>query len=319
MAFAQQQRKPTLRFSPEEYSDHNDLAQQQQYRQQQNQSGYQSMSDSDTDWHVISSALQSTSSPIFLSETESYASSTRIISDTDSDFEHQNSIAFLPSHDGTGTFLLEDSSDQNTTTSASNATSSVEDDDSESDEFKKAIHKLMENDSSEVDITLPHGGITPPSFVKSNNNDNNVVEPPCFIPTAAGLISQELTNGVSSAEEMSNTLLSDEANHGATRRYHNDNIKFTSKKKVNLDRIPIHHPGIPGSSTSAAILSIVWGSLRRLTNHLLENDTNTVDTLSTLMSEAVFEGCMPFSSHLHMEIDNSIRPSSSFFEGNIAI
>lgn len=95
----------------------------------------------------------------------------------------------------------------------------------------------------------------------------------------------------------------------------------TFSRKVNLfyDRIPLHHPGIPGSSTSAAILSIVWNSLRRLTNHLLQNDTNTVETLSTLMSEAVFEGCMPFSSHLHMEIDNGIRPSSSFFEGNIAI
>lgn len=245
MAFVQQQRRPTHRFtssafSSEEYSDNNDILEQQQLQQQQQQqqqqqyrNGYQSMPDSDTDWHVISSALQSTSSPIFSSETESYASSTRIISDTDSDSEHQNSIAFLPSHDGTGTFLIEDSSDQNTTTSASNAPSSVEDDDSDSDEFKKAIHRLMENDTNEVDITLPHGGITPPSFAIS---DDNNVEPPCFIPTAAGLGSQELTNGVSSAEEMNNTLLSDEANDGATRRYHNDNIKFTSKRQINLDR-----------------------------------------------------------------------------------
>ncbi|KAL9551797.1 hypothetical protein MBANPS3_004096 [Mucor bainieri] len=318
MAFAQQQRRPTYRFtssafSSEEYSDNHDPAQQPQ---QHHANGYQSMSDSDTDWHVISSALQSASSPIFTSETESYASSTRIISDTDSDFEHQNSIAFLPSHDGTGTFLLDDSSDQNTTTSASNAPSSVEDDDSDSDEFKKAIHRLIENDSNEVDITLPHGGITPPSFAMSSGND---IEPPSFVPTAAGLNSQDLANGVSSAEEVNSTLLSDEADDGATRRYHNDNIKFTSKRQINLDRIPIHHPGIPGSSTSAAILSIVWNSLRRLTNHILENDTNTVETLSTLMSEAMFEGCMPFSSHLHMEFDNGIRPSSSFFEGNIAI
>lgn len=97
---------------------------------------------------------------------------------------------------------------------------------------------------------------------------------------------------------------------------------FTTKMLIScfeFDRIPIHHPGIPGSSTSAAIISIVWNSLRRLTNHILENDTNTVETLSTLMSEAMFEGCMPFSSHLHMDLDNGIRPSSSFFEGNIAI
>lgn len=70
-----------------------------------------------------------------------------------------------------------------------------------------------------------------------------------------------------------------------------------------LYSIPVHHPGIPGSSASTAILSIVWANLKRLTTHLIENDTNTADTLSNLMSEAVMEGCMPFSSHLHMDIE----------------
>lgn len=48
----------------------------------------------------------------------------------------------------------------------------------------------------------------------------------------------------------------------------------------------------------------MWDSLKKLTNHLLENDTNTIETLSTIMSEAVLEGCIPFGSHLHMEIEN---------------
>lgn len=75
--------------------------------------------------------------------------------------------------------------------------------------------------------------------------------------------------------------------------------------------------GIP-----AALLSIIWNNLKKLRDHLIENDTNTAETLSNLMSEAVFEGCIPFSSHLHMEFDNTLHSSTtsySFFEGNIAI
>jgi hypothetical protein len=39
------------------------------------------------------------------------------------------------------------------------------------------------------------------------------------------------------------------------------------------------------------------------------------------MSEAVFEGCMPFGTHLHMDLDNGIRSTTaaSLFEGHIAI
>ena len=48
----------------------------------------------------------------------------------------------------------------------------------------------------------------------------------------------------------------------------------------------------------------MWDNLKRFTNHILENDTNTVETISTLMSEAVFEGCIPFGSHLHMDIEH---------------
>ncbi|KAL0084027.1 hypothetical protein F4703DRAFT_1858114, partial [Phycomyces blakesleeanus] len=71
--------------------------------------------------------------------------------------------------------------------------------------------------------------------------------------------------------------------------------------------IPTHHPSIPGSSTSAAILATVWHHLRRLTNHLIENDTNSTETFSNLFSEAALEGCMPFGSHLHMDFGTGLR------------
>lgn len=67
------------------------------------------------------------------------------------------------------------------------------------------------------------------------------------------------------------------------------------------DSIPTHHPSLPGSATSAAIIHTVWRNLRRLTTHIIENDTTTSDTLGTLVSEATLEGCLPFGSHLHMD------------------
>ncbi|GAA5795804.1 hypothetical protein HPULCUR_001166 [Helicostylum pulchrum] len=221
------------------------------------------ISDSDTDWHVISS---NTSSPI-LFPSESESSSFRP-SDTERDTESDSQQAFLPSHDGTGTFIVEDveffSSDQT----------------SEVSSIECAIQNLN-SDNSVLDLLLVQ---TPPSFA-----ENKVL--PHFVPTAAGINSQELAS-VSADDD------DDEQQQQRP-------VKFTSKRQKNLDSIPVHHPGIiPGSSTSAAIISIVWANLKRLTNHLIENDTNTVETLSTLMSEAVMEGCMPFSSHLHMDLES---------------
>ncbi|KAI8057571.1 uncharacterized protein B0P05DRAFT_559794 [Gilbertella persicaria] len=295
MAFIQQQRRPTYRtlnFSSSSLEECSDYAQQQPFT-----------SDSDNDWHVISSALPSstspistTSSPLLLASNRNHPSDTESFSDLDAN-------AFLPSHDGTGTFLMEDSSDQNSLPSS--------DEDSPT-EFEKAIHGLMldhteDEVDSDQDVLDLLATIEPPSFTK--------VEPSHFIPTTAGIGSQDLVvMGVSSssAEIADHVVASSDENNSAT------SIKFTSKRQQNLDSIPVHHPGIPGSNTSNAILSVVWNSLRKITNHLIENDTNTVETISSLMSEAVFEGCMPFGSHLHMEIDNSIRTSSSFFEHNIA-
>ncbi|KAI7902384.1 uncharacterized protein BX663DRAFT_543389 [Cokeromyces recurvatus] len=292
MAFAQQQRKPatsrTLHSTSEDYS----------YQRNNTASYYRS--DSETDWHIISSALpssssQSSNSPNLLATTESYTSS-RIVSDTEesifSDLENvqhqQQQQVFLPSHDGTGTFLIEDSSDQNT---SSNEDSEIE---------ASGKNSLLD---------MIHGDIRSPSFVNNNS--------PRCIPTADGFTSQELF--ISSAEVIKDSpFLSDASDDSSGTKQRKQQKNYHQK---DLDKIPIHHPGILGSTTSAAILSIVWDSLRRLRNHLIENDTNTVETISNLMSEAVFEGCMPFSSHLHMEFDNGIRTSSSYslFEGHIAI
>jgi hypothetical protein len=143
-------------------------------------------------------------------------------------------ISFLPSHDGTGTFLIEDSSDQLTGTS-----NQASDDDDSVDSptaFARAVHGLLldhtedeleiEDKSAVLDITLPHGGIQPPSFIP--------IEPPCSVPTTAGLNSQELLliNGVQSGGAVDHgTFLSDEG--GVTTSNH---IKFTTKRQRNLDR-----------------------------------------------------------------------------------
>lgn len=244
MAFAQQQRRPTNRFlntsSYEECSDNNNNSL-LQYTHSRSQ---QTVSDSDNDWHVISSAPPSSASPssaqssstspvLLPSETESYASH-RIISDTEeSDMDQvQSTIAFLPSHDGTGTFFVEDSSDQLTGTS--NQASDDEDSVDSQTAFTRAVHGLLLDhtedeleieDKRVLDITLPHGGIQPPSFIP--------VEPPGFTPTTAGLGSQELLiNGAQSGETVDNNLfLSDEG--GVTTSPH---IKFTTKRQRNLDR-----------------------------------------------------------------------------------
>ncbi|KAI9470991.1 MAG: hypothetical protein EXX96DRAFT_586430 [Benjaminiella poitrasii] len=302
MAFAQQQRRPvtyrnlTASSSSEDY-----------YHQRNNSLRSDS---SETDWHVISSALpssqsSSSNSPILLAtaattESESYASSSHLVSDTEdslfSDLENVQQ-AFLPSHDGTGTFLM-DESDQTTTTTSTSTTSN--DEESESETTRAHRDSLMDM------IQAPYGGIGPPSFLN---------HPPRFIPTIAGLSSQELISA-EAPRDNDNTFLSDEGRHSRTTK-----PKRQRPHPKDLDKIPIHHPGIPGLTTSAAILSVVWDSLRRLRDHLIENDTNTAETISSLMSEAVFEGCMPFSSHLHMDFDNGIRTSSSYslFEEHITI
>lgn len=195
MAFAQQQRRPRYNkyipsSSSEEYSDY--LHQQGIINRNNN------TSDSETDWHVISSTSHSSNitSPVFSSE-----SSIRLISDISEDESVEQAQTFLPSHDGTGTFINEH---LNTTTEFDDAR-----------EFASAVNKLKspfitatddeseEGPSSIIDFTLP---FRPPSFIPIN------VEPPSFMPTTAGINSQELTNGVLSAEN--------QLDHSATKVHH---------------------------------------------------------------------------------------------------
>ncbi|KAG2233250.1 hypothetical protein INT48_001699 [Thamnidium elegans] len=173
MAFVQQQRRRTQRRASEHLRSDQVVA--------------PIISDSDTDWHVISS---NTSSPIlFPSESESSFRP----SDTERDTESDSQQAFLPSHDGTGTFIVEDveffSSDQT----------------SEVSSIEGAIQNLN-SDNSVLDLLVQQ---TPPSFA-----ENKLL--PNFVPTAAGMNSQELTS-VSADDEQ-------------------QPVKFTSKRQKNLDR-----------------------------------------------------------------------------------
>lgn len=238
MAFAQQQKRPRYNrhipsSSSEEYSDY---LQQQQDQQEEHlvlQRTYRNnsittVSDSDTDWHVLSSTSQSsniTSPVLFASSSESSIRLVSDISEDESIEQQQQTNAFLPSHDGTGTFLNE--LDQQLTTSSSL---------NETREFASAVNRLMlpfttdeeddeeeqdkSKDSSVIDFTLPFGGIRPPSFIPMN------VEPPNFVPTAAGLNSQELTNGVLSGENHSDSSITNEKHH-----HDNREIQYIIKDK----------------------------------------------------------------------------------------
>lgn len=207
MAFAQQQRR---RATLQRSVSSSEIIEQQ----------FVVPSDSENDWHVISSASNHSSPILFPSESES---SFRPSDTEESDFQtsggEDDDTSFLPSHDGTGTFIVEDaeffSSDQAT------STSEEDEEGEEENEFKSALQNLT-MDNSILDMILQQQG-TPPSFAKS----------PSFQPTTAGMKSQELLLGVVSGDEednkvMSNTLISD----GGEAPY----IKFTSRSEKNLDR-----------------------------------------------------------------------------------
>ncbi|CAO3663970.1 unnamed protein product [Rhizopus stolonifer] len=61
---------------------------------------------------------------------------------------------------------------------------------------------------------------------------------------------------------------------------------------------------IPNEKT---IASNVWSGLQRLKDYLIENDKDSLETFSSVISEATIEGCLPFGSHNHLQyslIDN---------------
>ncbi|KAI8997892.1 hypothetical protein BDB01DRAFT_846491 [Pilobolus umbonatus] len=323
MAFAQQQRRPTPRYHDpivtEEFLSSNEAT--------------NVISDSDNDWHVIntittssSSSTHSSRSPVFMaSESESLSSFRPSDNDSYSDLDpiinQLPNYNTIPSHDGTGTFVDEGAFiDDLNTQDISDSNASYDrvaqqlfidsNEEEEANEHPDHWNRRHNNENSINNILLPYAGLQPPSFLKQNEM-NDIPE---FVPTV------RLRQALGSSERLSadetvlqNTVVSD----GGTSCSLDDNIKFTSKTQRNLDSIPVHHPGFLGSSTSSAILSVVWNSVRRLTNHIIENETNTAETLSTIMSEAVFEGCLPFGSHLHMDIGAGIRTSyhSSLLEG----
>ncbi|CAO3642425.1 unnamed protein product [Cunninghamella echinulata] len=191
---------------------------------------------------------------------------------------------------------------------------------------RRASFKDFEPSSSSMpNILLPYGGIHLPTFIKKplqqqqqspsspdHTQLNQVINSlsPHFQPTVMPehlILSsdEEEKEGINQQykikekeEEDSNTTFNS-----------SDHIKFTRRRRRNLDSIPTHHPSIPGTMTSFAILSAIWNNLRRLTNHLIENDTNTADAFTSLVSEGTLEGCLPFGSHLHMELSAGLRPA----------
>ncbi|KAI8393451.1 uncharacterized protein BYT42DRAFT_6787 [Radiomyces spectabilis] len=305
-------------------------------------------SDSDTDWHVISSALPSASSSqpspshsnlspaLPPSETESFSSfrpsDTESFSDVDMhgdatvDPSHgQSSLFFsaLPAHDGTGLFVINSDNrsahDANTPAAFARVVQHML---GEQEWRTTTDEQEFEPDTTSMpNILLPHGGICPPSFAHSihMSSASSLSQP--VSPTSASphppwaeftthdldmVLSAEAMEPVDA--QLSEASVTTTSTTSTNRAYTRDNVKFTRRRYRNLDSIPTHHPAIPGTTTSFAILSIVWNHICRLTNHLIENDTSTSDTLSSLFSEAVVEGLLPLGSHLHMDLGASLRP-----------
>ncbi|KAG2180000.1 hypothetical protein INT43_003787 [Umbelopsis isabellina] len=283
-------------------------------------------SDSDNDWHVISGncAIQHNnallSSPQWTpSEPESvsavaYADSESMVSDLDTHTDSgKQQFSFLPAHDGTGTFadiggFVSDSS-MGSASMASRHTPI---------KIKAQTADFQPVSSSMPNILLPDGGIAPPTFTGRQTQTSDM---PDFVPTMAGRSWREFRQIFSSEEDdgslsendavwrkrhqKSAVVVDEDDSYQSESTTTNISSDETKRRRMqgnkDLDSIPTHHPSLPGSATSAAIIHTVWRNLRRLTTHIIENDTTTSDTLGTLVSEATLEGCLPFGSHLHMD------------------
>ncbi|KAI7862056.1 hypothetical protein BDF14DRAFT_178694 [Spinellus fusiger] len=216
-------------------------------------------SDSENDWHIIStpqpfSSFQETPSTFEPSEPESFSSFRLSDTESFSDLDirvihHVNTQVFthLPVHDGTGAFH-DSISRQDYTPSSTDR--------------RETSYGSLPTDQEESEMSAAEYTVSLPVYAKS------------------------------------------------VRRRQKD-YDSTTSTDGNLDSIPTHHPSLPGSSLSAAVWASVWHHLSRLTNHLIENDTNATETFSTLLSEAAFEGCLPFSSPLHMEFNTGLHPEYS--------
>lgn len=166
-------------------------------------------SDSDTDWHVISTAssqhhrplhIRTSSSPTFdPSEPESLvsfrASDTESFSDLDIHHSDQPSPQFstLPAHDGTGTFTdalsEEDSSSPSGFAQVVKRSMLRSDKEKQDDSTWRAQIADFEPDSASMpNILLPHGGINLPSFANpaephAQTTPASADTAPAFAPT----------------------------------------------------------------------------------------------------------------------------------------
>ncbi|KAI8098707.1 uncharacterized protein BX664DRAFT_5385 [Halteromyces radiatus] len=287
MAFAQQQRRPRHRSQPslDDQVISPSLPSPNVISPEHNHITPSTTSDSETDWHVISSVLRSSSSSISPtsttstphsierhdsiepSEPESFSSFRP--SDTESFSDIDFAFGTLPAHDGTGAFVdMDQTSDEEST---------------------RQVQQLPLPDSLTPSNVLSLVQRTSPGDFDPSSPTKDIM--------------------VSSDEQLPLQQKDGHVDYNsATTHSSADHIKFTRKRRRNLDSIPTHHPSFTGTFTSIAILSAIWNNLRRLTNHLIENDTHTADAFTSLVSEATLEGCLPFGSHLHMELAAGLRP-----------
>ncbi|KAI7874317.1 hypothetical protein K492DRAFT_211634 [Lichtheimia hyalospora FSU 10163] len=266
----------------------------------------QSSSPTSEGWHVISSVMESgssltseirrdsTSTTFELSESDSCVSMRQSDSDSSDTGKQSSFVAIsdgftsLPAHDGTGTFIddtqcLSDQSHDGRISAAS---------------FAKAVHQLLDNHSitstsesrdNEFDsrqAASSHDGtmISPlDETVSSEMTYDHMMVPP-FRPTITE------TYPIFSGDDTVSKSNSIDSDNNATKCGWR-----------NLDSIPSHHPTIPGTTTSYAVFSTIWKQLCDITANILENDASASETMTSLVSEAALEGCLPFGSHLHME------------------
>ncbi|KAI9491666.1 hypothetical protein BDB00DRAFT_475616 [Zychaea mexicana] len=284
-----------------------------------------------------SSALDpsDTSSSVRQSDTESFSD----IDTLTSSVRNVDEFTTLPAHDGTGTFLDEPgyfsdgtnrSQDEADSPSAfarvvhrmldnrRGSNSGQQQQQQQQLAWRAQPNDFAPESASMPNILLPHGGITIPSFALNTHPDqqqtiaqqqqhkeqlqqqkeegeedqkSDEYSLPSFRPTVPAFPINDIQSQ-SDTSASHNTSLSND-------------VKFTRRRRRNLDSIPSHHPAIPGTIASAAVLSAIWDQIRRITTNLLENDANTSDTFTNLVSEAALEGCMPFGSHLHMDFGGS--------------
>ncbi|KAI8066381.1 hypothetical protein BC940DRAFT_302699 [Gongronella butleri] len=294
MAFIQQRQRRQATTTPLLSSDTEDIASVSSFMDTSF-----GPSDSDTDWHLISQQLHPSPSTRTTSTSRRDSMDQSLSSFRPSDLDsYDEMFATLPAHDGTGAFvdaaapassdddqlLLHDDlpADPALGVSQTSQTPALSPQQQQIAPFHRTKRRPSFRDfepssSSMPNILLPHGGIRAPSFAQSTDDT------PYFQPTA-------------------------QAHHWTTSQSEDskDDADTRSKPRRDLDRIPSHHPSF-FPMTSLALLSALWDNLRRLTNHLLENDANAADTFTALVAEASLEGCLPFGNHLHMDL--AVQPT----------